>query len=329
MQGKQVPTKILRIQFMSHPCCPPSVNIDKSSVSEAPEKSPRAFEIVTWVGMHGAEEAASSSTLTIDWAEYGGGDLERNALVSVFLRILEYYEGLLFLTTNRVGSMDEAFKSRIHMALYYPFLDQRQTIAIWKSQMRRAKERLSDLKMDEDAIIDYAMQHFAELWNITGEGLAWNGRQIRNAFQSALALAKHRSQDGEPLMLKVDDFVSVAKASREFDDYLMRVKKGQRDSEIARLNMLREDRLGISLRLPTLVAPTTFPANPAMNYYGQQQQHLRPSTPWQNFSIAQQQGGHFMTPPHQQQPQTGYGYNTAPMQYNRLQPPAMYILGII
>jgi AAA+ superfamily predicted ATPase len=28
-------------------------------------------------------------------------DLERNALVSIFLRLLEYYSGILFLTTNR------------------------------------------------------------------------------------------------------------------------------------------------------------------------------------------------------------------------------------
>ena len=46
-------------------------------------------------------------------------DMNRNALVSVFLRVLEYYNGLLFLTTNRVGTIDEAFKSRIHLSLYY------------------------------------------------------------------------------------------------------------------------------------------------------------------------------------------------------------------
>lgn len=28
-------------------------------------------------------------------------DLQRNALVSVFLRVLEYYEGILILTSNR------------------------------------------------------------------------------------------------------------------------------------------------------------------------------------------------------------------------------------
>ena len=49
-------------------------------------------------------------------------DLQRNALVSVFLRMLEYYEGILVLTSNRVGVFDEAFKSRIQLALHYPTL---------------------------------------------------------------------------------------------------------------------------------------------------------------------------------------------------------------
>lgn len=37
-------------------------------------------------------------------------DLERNKIVSIFLRTLEYYEGILFLTTNRVKNMDPAFQ---------------------------------------------------------------------------------------------------------------------------------------------------------------------------------------------------------------------------
>jgi SpoVK/Ycf46/Vps4 family AAA+-type ATPase len=45
-------------------------------------------------------------------------DLHRNSIVSVFLRMLEYYKGLLFLTTNRVGASDEAFKSRVHISLF-------------------------------------------------------------------------------------------------------------------------------------------------------------------------------------------------------------------
>jgi hypothetical protein len=45
-------------------------------------------------------------------------DLQRNSIVSVFLRMLEYYKGLLFLTTNRVGTFDEAFTSRVHISLF-------------------------------------------------------------------------------------------------------------------------------------------------------------------------------------------------------------------
>ena len=44
-------------------------------------------------------------------------DIHRNALVSIFLRVLEYFQGILFLTTNRVSTFDDAFQSRIHIAL--------------------------------------------------------------------------------------------------------------------------------------------------------------------------------------------------------------------
>ncbi|KAF2800360.1 P-loop containing nucleoside triphosphate hydrolase protein, partial [Melanomma pulvis-pyrius CBS 109.77] len=56
-------------------------------------------------------------------AERLKSDVERNALVSVFLRALEYYTGVLFLTTNRVGTLDEAFRSRIHLSLLYPAIN--------------------------------------------------------------------------------------------------------------------------------------------------------------------------------------------------------------
>ena len=39
-------------------------------------------------------------------------DVARNALVSIFLRQLEYYQGIMILTTNRIGDCDPAFESR-------------------------------------------------------------------------------------------------------------------------------------------------------------------------------------------------------------------------
>jgi hypothetical protein len=57
-------------------------------------------------------------------------DLQRNSIVSVFLRMLEYYKGLLFLTTNRVGTFDEAFKSRVHISLFCKFAHQDGTATV-------------------------------------------------------------------------------------------------------------------------------------------------------------------------------------------------------
>ena len=58
-------------------------------------------------------------------------DLKRNALVSVFLRELEYFNGILFLTTNRPGFLDEAFQSRIHITLGLPELDKSSQLKVW------------------------------------------------------------------------------------------------------------------------------------------------------------------------------------------------------
>ena len=60
-------------------------------------------------------------------------DAARNALVCVFLRKLEYFGGILFLTTNRVTTIDEAIASRIHLPLRYENLDQSARKEVWKS----------------------------------------------------------------------------------------------------------------------------------------------------------------------------------------------------
>ena len=52
-------------------------------------------------------------------------DVQRNGLVSVFLRHLEYFQGIMFLTTNRVTTFDEAFQSRIHFVMRFSDLSVR------------------------------------------------------------------------------------------------------------------------------------------------------------------------------------------------------------
>ena len=65
-------------------------------------------------------------------------DVARNKLVSVFLRKIEYCEGIMFLNTNRVSDFDEAILSRIHLMLKYNELGTEARGQIWGHFLRRA-----------------------------------------------------------------------------------------------------------------------------------------------------------------------------------------------
>ncbi|KAK4194935.1 hypothetical protein QBC40DRAFT_317742 [Triangularia verruculosa] len=118
-------------------------------------------------------------------------DVERNGLVSVFLRILEYYSGILFLTTNRVGAIDDAFRSRIHLTLYYRRLGRDQTITIFKRNFKRVGEINKDREKHNLPPFEYKDQQRKILMWAKKEWktLRWNGRQIRNAFQTVMVMA--------------------------------------------------------------------------------------------------------------------------------------------
>ena len=62
-----------------------------------------------------------------------------NRLVTVFLRKLEYYEGILFLTTNRMIQFDEAIISRIHLTIKYKDLTKEFRREIWKNLLSKAQ----------------------------------------------------------------------------------------------------------------------------------------------------------------------------------------------
>ncbi|KAH8746442.1 hypothetical protein F5882DRAFT_371044 [Hyaloscypha sp. PMI_1271] len=127
------------------------------------------------------------------------GDFIRNGLVSVFLRVLEYYAGILFLTTNRIGDFDEAFYSR-HISLYYPALDESRTLAILELNLELIRERFRKRGIAIN-IEDTGIKLFATNYWKDQEKSRWNGRQIRNICQTALALAEFESQGGNKEMI--------------------------------------------------------------------------------------------------------------------------------
>jgi hypothetical protein len=115
--------------------------------------------------------------------------------------------------------------------------------------MRRLKERIKTIEIETQQILEYAKLHFETQCRLTG-GTGWNGRQIRNAFQSATALAQFECKSpSDPVHLQVRHFEIVAKAAAEFDDYLIRTT-GHSDAERAAFNMMRTDSFNPSTSNP-------------------------------------------------------------------------------
>jgi len=98
-------------------------------------------------------------------------DVVRNGFVGIFLRLLEYHQGILFLTTNRYQSFDPAFRSRISLCLEYSTLDLSARQQIWSTYLGRTKTNST-----------VSVERFAP-YNL-------NGREIRSLIRIAATLAK-------------------------------------------------------------------------------------------------------------------------------------------
>lgn len=119
-------------------------------------------------------------------------DLDRNRIVSVFLRTLEYYEGVLFLTTNRVMDMDPAFHSRIHVHLEYPALDQDARRQVWQGFLDRADAALvATVDGDNNVVVDSPAHELTDADVRRLAALEINGRQIKNVLKTAHLLASN------------------------------------------------------------------------------------------------------------------------------------------
>lgn len=113
-----------------------------------------------------------------------GNDILQNCIVGTFLRLLEYYNGILFLTTNRCDIIDEAIMSRVTVAIEYKNPESDDLFSIWETH-----------------IPSYGL-------NISGHNLLeivkkfpMSGRDVRNC----LKLLSRYYKDGEPITVdKID-----------------------------------------------------------------------------------------------------------------------------
>lgn len=135
------------------------------------------------------------------------GDSDRNALVAVFLKELEYFSGVVFLTTNRLASFDLAMKSRIHLALGYTPPDMETRRQVWMQVLERMPEDELGIEDLDDAVE-----------NLLRENL--NGREISNVVNTARTIARFQKHK-----LQLEDIEKVLGVRRQFDKNLQEEAK--------------------------------------------------------------------------------------------------------
>ncbi|KAJ5587306.1 ATPase AAA-type core [Penicillium hispanicum] len=147
---------------------------------------------------------------------------QRNSIVAVFLKELEYFSGIVFLTTNRITSFDRAMKSRVHLALEYnpPELEIRQKI--WTQILKSIP--LAERDIDPEDAVD------------TFVGVKMNGREIANSIHTARTIARYEKKP-----LQMGHVEMVLDVWREFDECLKRTafKKNPAGEPGARLSIRR------------------------------------------------------------------------------------------
>jgi hypothetical protein len=216
--------KTLTVECVANDKCRPLIRITAQDLGL---ENRIESQLRTWFTLAAKWEAI----LLIDEADLfleqrRAGDLQRNSLSTVFLRTMEYYQGVLFLTTNRPGHIDDSFISRITYPIYYPPLSADAKGRIVKKFVERFEET-GNILIEKQAAT-YLIDHCQEL----------NGRELRNVLQNAVEAAEAKlreirpstsnsSNTMRPFMLEVEVRHVKAAVERQagFQAYLEELRK--------------------------------------------------------------------------------------------------------
>jgi len=124
-----------------------------------------------------------------------GSDLQQNAIVGVFLRVLEYQNNVLFLTTNRPEDVDDAVASRCVARLNYKIPSAEDQAKIWRVLADISKVDLSD------EIIQQVVVDNPDL----------SGRDVKNLLKLACLISNSREI---PISVKIVKFVRQFKPTQ-------------------------------------------------------------------------------------------------------------------
>ena len=106
-----------------------------------------------------------------------GNDLVQNAIVGVFLRVLEYHAGVLFLTTNRGDQVDDAILSRCTARIVYTAPSAESQKHIWGSLCKS-----NGVKIKAATIAEIVAKH------------PMSGRDIKNVLKLCIAVGEDQGK---------------------------------------------------------------------------------------------------------------------------------------
>ncbi|KAM0204839.1 hypothetical protein ACHAQI_009788 [Fusarium lateritium] len=164
----------------------------------------RVFEMATeWNAVILLDEA------DVFMADRNPNDIHRNELVSIFLRELEYFRGIIFLTTNLYHTIDTAFRSRVSLHLLFQSLSREAREAVWRKFLQRLPEnnRITDVTdessstpqnastnengedeistSNDDKLLDDEDMKELSLWQL-------NGREIKTVVKMVRSWCSHK-----------------------------------------------------------------------------------------------------------------------------------------
>jgi hypothetical protein len=222
-------------------------------------------------------------------------NMDRSRIVSTFLHALDNLSGTVFLTTTRVGLLDEAVKPHIHVALSIPAMDRGVALRTWEKALDTVvtlhRSKGVKLRVDQRNITAWAMGRYRKTSVVEK---TWSYQQIYNTIETAIVIAsagkdseadsdiqpsgdeESESSSAGPILLNASHFSLAESFTQGFNSYLeeCRGKDEDRAAEFhlrapADFNSLPVHRPGDSARRPPIRRPYGF-------YYGEEEDEYTP-----------------------------------------------------
>jgi hypothetical protein len=124
-----------------------------------------------------------------------GNDILQNCIVGTFLRLMEYYNGILFLTSNRPDTIDDAIISRVTLHIKYDLPTFEETVQLWNI-------------LSENFGMTIETPTIEKLW---AKYKPFSGRDIRNTLKDISKCFPKTKQVEFDMIKELEDFLPFIK----------------------------------------------------------------------------------------------------------------------